>query len=381
MTTAIAVRDQAAELARQVRGAEFQKQVALALPGDVSSERFARAAATALLANPEIASCEPDTIFNSLLKSAQDGLLCDGREAALAKFGSQATYMPMVGGFRKIAAESGWSIKARCVYANDHFEYTEEPFLLVHNPVRPGVDRGEIIAAYAIARKRGEEPITKVMYCEDIEKRRKIAKTDNIWKQWKPEMYEKTVARDVFQDLPLGDRERVRRVLEASALEPGAAASRLYGPPTSAPEPTDASPEPPDEVSSPGTSGEGGQQVEGAEASAKSVGTGDAPSIPDDDEPPLEEESQFKAPASAAAREKRIAELEKTLVPGHDGKTLSGVGPQWITWAIKGGPSDPSKWSPEFRAAFEEWAQLKHQDLWNQHAEERAARAQAQLSM
>lgn len=111
MTEELAVVETPAQsLVKRVAGDAFRKQVSLALPGDVTSDRFVRVAVTALLANPDIAQCEPDSIFSSLIKCAQDGLLPDGREAALAPFNDKktgtkkATYMPMVGGFRKIAA-------------------------------------------------------------------------------------------------------------------------------------------------------------------------------------------------------------------------------------------------------------------------------------
>jgi recombination protein RecT len=288
MTTAIAIREkQTAELREQITAPEFRQKVELALPGDVTTDRFVQIALTALITNPDIVQCEPESIFSSLLKCAQDGLLPDGREAALAPFNDRQTgkkkaaYMPMVGGFRKIAAESGWSITAKCVYANDEFEAVEGSNPSVtHHPVRPGAERGEIVAVYAIARKRGESPMVTVMSREDVEKRAAIAKTDKFWKGWKPEMYEKTVARNIFGDLPLGDRELARRVLASSSLEPAESTALLYGPVrelTPAP-PVDATPEP----SIKGDS-DGGQQAEEAEANAESalVAQGDASSVPD----------------------------------------------------------------------------------------------------
>ena len=111
MTQELATQETPAQsLAKRVAGDAFRKQVSLALPGDVTSDRFVRVAVTALIANPDIAQCNPESIFSSLLKCAQDGLLPDGREAALAPFNNKktgekdASYMPMVAGFRKIAA-------------------------------------------------------------------------------------------------------------------------------------------------------------------------------------------------------------------------------------------------------------------------------------
>jgi len=154
--TALEPRDAARDLANTIRGDQFKQQVAVALPEGVNPDRFVRIMATALLDKPEIAvQCDINSIFQAGLKAAQDGLLPDGREAAFAVFGDQCVYMPMVGGFRKIAAEYGWSLRTAVVYANDAFEYEEgeEPHL-IHRPVRPGAEQGAKIAAYAVAQHK-----------------------------------------------------------------------------------------------------------------------------------------------------------------------------------------------------------------------------------
>jgi recombination protein RecT len=354
-TQEIATLTPAQELAQRVRGDEFQSQIALVLPGDVSAARFARAAATALLANPDIASCDNDSIYNALLKSAQDGLLPDGREAALVKFsgksGPKAQYMPMIAGFRKIAAESGWSITAKCVYEKDEFEAVEgsNPSL-THHPVRPGEERGEIIAAYAIGRKRGEEPLFKVMTLEEIEKVRNVsrAKASGPWADWFDRMAQKTVARALFKELPLGDLERVRRVLEATSLEPGESVELLYGSPeraalTPAP-PVDATPEPSVKSDSDGGDQENGEEA--AAASAESTSTGGASSPVPDSEPDLDDEKPTFPVPDDVARLQADAESASYLVvdspqfPSAKGKTLGQIGSHssaktWFTRALK----------------------------------------------
>jgi recombination protein RecT len=279
MTTAIALREQATELSKQIAGPDFRKQVELALPGDVTTDRFVRAAITALLANPDIAQCEPNSIFNGLLKAAQDGLLADGREAALVKFGDKAAYLPMVSGFRKIAAESGWQLISKIVYAADSFEHEEglEP-KLVHHPVRPGDERGPIVAAYAIGRKVGQPVLFEVMAKEEIDKVKNVSRAKGgPWADWYERMAEKTVARRLFAKLPLGDRERARRVLEASAPEPAESTALMYGR-----VPGELPPAPLEDVT-PGEerAEDDGQQAEEAKASAESASTGDASSVPD----------------------------------------------------------------------------------------------------
>jgi recombination protein RecT len=233
--TELATRTPSQELVARIRTDDFKEQVALALPANVPVRRFVRATVTALLANPEIATAEPDSIFQSLLRSAQDGLLPDGREAALVMFGRKAVYMPMIGGFRKIAAEHGWTIRTAVVYQNDEFEFElgMEP-TLSHKPVRPGMERGPMIAAYAVATHRSQPKEIEVMYAADIEKVRQTsrAKDSGPWRDWPERMWEKSAGRRLFAKLPLGERdqERIARVLNAEDLGPAESAAELYGP-------------------------------------------------------------------------------------------------------------------------------------------------------
>lgn len=206
------------ELIADLRDERFKQQVAIALPGNVTPERFVRIAVTAIQANPDIASADYDSVIRSFIQSAQLGLLPDGREAAIVLFGKKATLMPMISGYRKIAAEYGWALRTRVVYEADEFEYAEGvETILVHQPARPGVQRGKMIAAYAVgAHKDGRREI-EVMYAEDIERVRKVARSQNVWNDWTDRMYEKTVGRRLFAKLPLdeADKERVERVLSA----------------------------------------------------------------------------------------------------------------------------------------------------------------------
>src|SRR5207237_7307297 len=138
---------------------------------------------------------------------------------ALVMFGQKAVYMPMIGGFRKIAAEHGWKLRTAVVYANDRFDFElgMEP-KLVHVPVRPGKERGEKIAAYAVGTHREHGTEIEVMYADDVEKVRQVSRSKDSgpWRDWPERMWEKTAGRRLFAKLPLGERdqERIRRVLD-----------------------------------------------------------------------------------------------------------------------------------------------------------------------
>jgi recombination protein RecT len=114
-----------------IRSAKFKQEIQAALPESVSPDRFARVAITALLQNPSIQNASRESVLNSLLRCAQDGLLPDGQQAALVMFQNKAQYMPMVGGYRQIAAEHGWSLRTFLVYENDAFDYELGPNPLI----------------------------------------------------------------------------------------------------------------------------------------------------------------------------------------------------------------------------------------------------------
>jgi recombination protein RecT len=125
----------------------------MALPPTVSLDRFARATSTALLQNPELAKSDEAALFQAVVKCAQDGLLPDGREAALVLYKGKAQYLPMIGGVRKIAAEFGWTIRTHVVYENDQFEVDQGGGRADRTGPAPlGAERGPIVGAYAKSR-------------------------------------------------------------------------------------------------------------------------------------------------------------------------------------------------------------------------------------
>lgn len=229
----IAVRDNQKDLIARVRADDFKQQVSLALPENISADRFIRVTVTALMQTPELADADLASLFQSVLKCAQDGLLPDGREAALVIFKGKVQYLPMVGGLRKKLAEFGWSLRARVVCENDEFgyEYGVEQ-TLTHRPPPPGVDRGKMVAAYAVASHRDGRKEFTVMDADAIAKVRAVAKTQNVWNQWPEQMWEKSVAKQLANDVPLGpnDREEFQKLIDADKFESGEATNLLYGP-------------------------------------------------------------------------------------------------------------------------------------------------------
>ncbi len=220
----------------QLRTDEFMQQIALAVPAGVLPRQIQRAAATAVLNDRNLgAPALRADLLKAIIRCAQDGLMPDGNEAALIirnkkGGGKQITYQPMIGGYRKIAGNSRWSIFTSAVYANDAFEPDTDAHRTNHRPPRLGEPRGEIIGAYAIAEHAdGRRVGPEVMDLAEIEKIRKTSASSQVgpWKDWYERMCEKTVGRRLFKKLPLdpNDAMRAQSVIQADD-DPVAA---LYG--------------------------------------------------------------------------------------------------------------------------------------------------------
>jgi recombination protein RecT len=205
-------------------------QIKMALPAHISVEKFQRVAITAVQTNPDLLTCDRSSLFASLMKCAQDGLLPDGRDAAIAIFKGQAQYMPMVAGLMKKARQSGeissWS--AHAVHANDDFEYVlGDDERIIHKPTMG--DQGPVIAAYSIVKLRDGTVARDVMTRVDIEKRRAVSRQGNSlqWTTFYEEGAVKTVIKHHAKRLPSStdvdklidalDRDDMLRVEESAA--------------------------------------------------------------------------------------------------------------------------------------------------------------------
>ena len=198
-----------------------------ALPAHVTVEKFTRVAQTAIQNNPDLLNVDRKSLFGAIVRLAQDGLLPDGREGAIVKFGNQAQAMPMIAGVLKKIRQSGdvAKISAQVVYENDHFVvsygFDED---VAHNPPPLDQPRGKAIGAYATAVLKDGSRLLEVMSLEEIEKVRNVsrAKGNGPWVQWWGEMARKTVMRRLSKRLPMSTdlEEEVFARDETLAVEP-----------------------------------------------------------------------------------------------------------------------------------------------------------------
>jgi recombination protein RecT len=183
-------------------------EIAQNLPSNVSPEKFRNVVITAANMNPQLLDADRRSLLGACVKCAADGLLPDGRDAALVIFGRHVQYMPMIAGLIRRARNSGQiaGISVQVVYANDEFIWAPDDFEkpVTHRPPRLGEDRGEPIGAYAVVKLTDGTVMHDVMSKAEIEKVRAVsrAKGSGPWVQWWDQMARKTVFRRLAKYLP-----------------------------------------------------------------------------------------------------------------------------------------------------------------------------------
>lgn len=205
---------------------KMEPEFRLALPAHIPSERFTRIAVSAINSNPDLLAGDIDkrSLYAAVMKAAQDGLVIDGREAALVTFnsknGKQAQYMPMVAGIMKKMRNSGdiATISYGLVYQKEfdekRFEYIKgDNECLRHEPILFG-DKGNIIGVYAVVTLKDGSKVREFMDMQQIDKVRKVSRSATSehgpWKKWFEEMAAKSVLRKVSKLCPMStDIDRV----------------------------------------------------------------------------------------------------------------------------------------------------------------------------
>lgn len=185
------------------------------LPAHVSFERFTNAAAVAIANSEDLRVADGQSIINSLVACAKDGLVPDGREAALVIFKKKtangdwikvAQYMPMIDGVLKRARQSGEIsvIATRAVYENDTFRVwlDDEGEHVLYEPSLG--NRGEIRGAFAYAKMKTGELQYEWLNIDDIDKVRAASKSSDKgpWVDWYESMARKSAAHRLCRRLP-----------------------------------------------------------------------------------------------------------------------------------------------------------------------------------
>lgn len=146
---------------------------------------------------------------------AKDGLVFDGVHITLQSTGISYDYIAYKNKMLLAYPES--KVDVQLVYNGDEFDVSKESGSVIyhHNIKEPfGQDATKIIGGYCIIQNKRGDFLT-LLSKEDIDKHRKVAKTDYIWREWFKEMALKTVIKkackqhfaDIYDNIEQIDNE------------------------------------------------------------------------------------------------------------------------------------------------------------------------------
>lgn len=144
-----------------------------------------------------------------------EGLVLDGEHITLQSTGITFDYIAYKNKMFLSYPES--QVDVALVYKGDDFSFSKESGAVkyTHNIIDPfGQKDAEIQGGYCVIKNKRGEFLT-LLNKEDIEKHRKVAKTDYIWQMWFKEMALKTVIKkavkqhfaDIYQGIDEVDNE------------------------------------------------------------------------------------------------------------------------------------------------------------------------------
>lgn len=146
---------------------------------------------------------------------AKDGLVFDGKHITLQSTGISYDYIAYKNKMLLAYPES--KIDVSLVYEGDEFTVSKESgnVMYHHNIANPLTQNEKnIIGGYCVIRNNRGEFLT-LLSKDDIQKHRKVAKTDFIWNQWFKEMALKTVIKkavkqhfaDIYENIEQVDND------------------------------------------------------------------------------------------------------------------------------------------------------------------------------
>lgn len=192
---------------------KMSSQFKMALPKHIPVEKFVRVAQTAILNNKDLVHANRVSLMAACVKSAESGLLPDGKESALVTFKDKsgtphATFMPMVGGILKLVRNSGElkSISSQVVYKNDQFKYwVDESGEHINHQPELFADRGDAIGVYAIAVLKDGGVYIEVMTKDQIAAIKNVSRgKSGPWSgPFETEMWRKSAIKRLAKRLPL----------------------------------------------------------------------------------------------------------------------------------------------------------------------------------
>lgn len=167
--------------------------------------------------NDWISKKTPQQLASFFERVALEGLKFDGVHVTLQNTGITLDYIAYKN--KMLMAYPETKLDLGIVYKGDSFEFRKEDGKVYYNytPNNPFEKKeDDILGAYCVIKNSRGEFIT-TLNKQEIDKHRKVAKTDYIWKSWLPEMINKTIIKkackfhydDVFTGLDDIDNEQI----------------------------------------------------------------------------------------------------------------------------------------------------------------------------
>jgi recombination protein RecT len=195
----------------------MKEQISKLLPTGVDYDRFTRTTMVAINTNPDLLSADRQSLYNAISKCAADGLVPDGRQAALVLYSEKrgngfikaVRHMPMVEGITFLMAKAGWSVFAISVYENDKIEvYSDENGQHLKHWPEPFSPRGAFKGVAAVARK-GDMTLVETLNLDEIDRIRASSKSGEKgpWSVWFDRMAQKSVLHRIKKRVPILDAD------------------------------------------------------------------------------------------------------------------------------------------------------------------------------
>lgn len=143
------------------------------------------------LKNPFMQYKKPEELANLFRRVLADGLIFDGKHITIQSTGISYDYIAYKNKMLLAYPES--KIDVSTVSDKDEFSFSKENGLVSYeHKIKEPFGNNNIVGAYCVIKNNRGEFLT-MLNMEEIEKHRKVAKTDYIWSAWFKEMVLKTV--------------------------------------------------------------------------------------------------------------------------------------------------------------------------------------------
>ena len=184
------------------------------VPKHLTPERLLATASVALSRSPLLLECTIPSVLRAVAIGAQMGLDVSGvggqgylvpyRNSWNGKY--EAQFFPGYQGLIDLALRSQKvvAVRAKEVYALDHFEYEEGSLQRVFHKPNLTAERGELVAVYAVAHLANGFPQAEVMSAGDVERVRKHSRAGDKgpWNTDPAMMWRKSAVRRLCKYLP-----------------------------------------------------------------------------------------------------------------------------------------------------------------------------------